>query len=120
MKKLKLILILLLLSKLTYSQKSVSGVIKDETGQTLPGAIVMNNKTGEKILSDIEGKFVLNAKQKDKITINFIGYEPVEIKVTDKYYFEINLEIAKRKISRSEKRKIKREIKKNGSYVFPN
>ena len=120
MSNLKLILLLFLLSKFAHSQsKIVSGIIKDGNGQTLPGAIVMSKKTGEKTSSDIDGKFVLNVKQKDKIIISFIGHEQMEIKVTDKYYFEVILEIAKRKISRSEKRMIRREIRKNGSYVFP-
>lgn len=120
MKKLKLLLFLLLLSKLTYSQNiSVSGIIKDETGQSLPGAIVISKKTKEMIVADIDGKFEINVKHKDKIKISFIGYEPKEIKIIDKYYFEITLEVAKRKISRSEKRMIRREIRKNGSYVFP-
>lgn len=120
MKNFKLILFLLLLSKFTYSQnKSVSGIIKDEKGELLVGAIIINKKTGEKTVADIDGKFEINVKQKSKLIITYIGYEQKEIKIIDKYYFEIILEVAKRKISRSEKRMIRREIRKNGSYVFP-
>ena len=98
---------------------NVSGIIKDEKGELLVGAIVISKKTKEKTIADFDGKFEINVKQKDKIVISFIGYETKEIKIIDKYYFEIILEVAKRKMSRSEKRMIRREIRKNGSYVFP-
>ena len=98
---------------------NVSEIIKDEKGELLVGAIVISKKTKEKTIADFDGKFEINVKQKDKIVISFIGYETKEIKIIDKYYFEIILEVAKRKMSRSEKRMIRREIRKNGSYVFP-
>lgn len=120
MKNIKYILSLIFIVQLTFSQNiKVSGIVKDENNQLFFGAIVKVKGTKNYTHTDFDGKFEINTEKKAKIIISFIGYEPIEIKIKDKNYFEVNLVLAKRKISRSEKRMIRREIRKNGSYVFP-
>ena len=112
--------ILVLLSQITFSQtRKVSGIVKDENGLLMPLVVIEVKETKNKTHTDINGKFEINVEKKDIIIISYIGYEPKEIRIEDKIYFEINLEVATRKISRGEKRFIKRELIKKGSYVFP-
>ena len=100
MKNLKLILFLLLLSKLTYSQnKSVSGIIKDETGQTLPGAIVISKISNKKTMSDIDGKYSLKVSINDTLTFSYVGLKPQKI-IADKDTINVEMQIDSRNIGR--------------------
>ena len=61
-------------------QKSVSGVIKDSTGEPVIGANVRekDNPTNGTI-TDLDGKFILNVAQATKLEISFIGYKTVVV-----------------------------------------
>lgn len=100
MRSLKLILFLLLLSKLTYSQNiSVSGVIKDVTGQSLPGAIIISKKGNEKTVSDLDGKYSLKVSINDTLTFSFIGLKTQTI-IADKDTINVEMRIDERNIGR--------------------
>jgi len=100
MKSLKQILFLLLLSKLTYSQNiSVSGVIKDATGQSLPGAIIISKKSNEKTVSDLDGKYSLKVSINDTLTFSFIGLKTQKI-IADKDTINVEMRIDERNIGR--------------------
>lgn len=61
-------------------QKTVSGVIKDSTGEPIIGANVreQSNPTNGTI-TDLDGKFSLNVANKTKLEISFIGYKTVVV-----------------------------------------
>ena len=50
-----------LLSVSAQTVESVSGVIKNEQGETLIGAYVQVLETKEKVITDIDGKFTIKA-----------------------------------------------------------
>lgn len=98
--------------------KTVSGIVKDEYG-SLPGAniVVKNERRGA--VTDMDGKFEISINEKDTLIVSFIGLEPKEVTITSENYYEVNLEAYKPFVSRKEKRRIKRELRKNGFYIYP-
>jgi TonB-linked SusC/RagA family outer membrane protein len=59
--------------------KAISGVISDESGNTLPGVNVVVKGTTNGVISDIDGKFSINATSKDVLQFSFIGYQQQEV-----------------------------------------
>lgn len=62
--------------------KTVSGKITDVTGESIAGAKIIINETGETFFADLEGNFKLSLKT-DKvysISINTIGFASLEVK----------------------------------------
>lgn len=80
-------------SSLFSQERSVSGVVKDETGETLVGVNIIIKGTTIGTTTDINGAFSINVLEDDAVlTANYIGYKPVEIPVGDKDFVEIFLE----------------------------
>ncbi len=64
------------------TQKTVAGKITDVTGESIAGAKITINETGETFFADFDGNFKLSVKT-DKvysISINTVGFEPLEVK----------------------------------------
>jgi len=62
--------------------KTVSGKITDVTGESIAGAKIIINETGETFFADLEGNFKLSLKT-DKvysISINTVGFASLEVK----------------------------------------
>jgi hypothetical protein len=62
--------------------KVVAGKITNAFGESIPGAKILIPETGETFFADMDGNFKLSLKT-DKvysITINTVGYEPLEVK----------------------------------------
>ncbi len=59
----------------------VSGRVTDESG-ALPGASVMIKGSDEGVETDDNGDFTIEASQGQTLVIEFLGYEPKEVKVT--------------------------------------
>ena len=54
-------------------KKQVKGVVKDDSGETIPGAAVKNLTTGAVVATDINGEYTITASVGDKILISSIG-----------------------------------------------
>jgi TonB-linked SusC/RagA family outer membrane protein len=53
----------------------VKGVVKDENGDPLIGATVMVKNTNNGTITDIEGKFSLDARLNSPIEVSYVGYQ---------------------------------------------
>ena len=73
---LSILSLLLLVSSLIVNaqDRTISGKIIDETGASIPGAVVQNKATKKGTTSDINGRYSLAAKTGDEITFSFLGY----------------------------------------------
>jgi hypothetical protein len=62
--------------------KTISGRITDVSGESIPGAKIVIPETGEVFFADLEGnfKFTLKADADYSVSVNTIGYHPLEIK----------------------------------------
>ena len=72
--------------------RKVSGVITDKNGEPLIGATVMVKGTNEGAITDLDGRFTVNASQGQKIQVTYVGFNPETISVgsSDDMKIEMN------------------------------
>ena len=79
---LMLLLIILTTNLSAWAQATnVTGTVKDETGEPVPGATVMIKGTQVGTVTDIDGAFNIQASPGAILVISFIGYTPSEVAV---------------------------------------
>ncbi len=80
---------------LTLSAQIISGSVKDQkTNEPLVGASIQVKSTKKGCVSDANGKFSLEAKTGDILSIRYTGYEPKEIKLGAVLQLDIELKSA--------------------------
>lgn len=67
----------------SYAQETVTGVVKDASGQTIPGATVVLKGTARYAATDLDGKFSIPAPDDFPFTlqVNLTGYQQQEIDI---------------------------------------
>ncbi len=76
-----------------WAQHSVSGIVKDAEGVSIPGATVMESGTSNGTVTDIDGKYSLKVANKDALlSISFIGFITAEVSVNGQSKINIILE----------------------------
>ena len=61
--------------------ETATGVVKDQSGETVIGASVVVKGTSNGTITGMNGEFTLkNVKKGDIIHISFVGYKPMEVK----------------------------------------
>jgi TonB-linked SusC/RagA family outer membrane protein len=88
------VVLALLVSGISYAQVKVTGVVKDEKGETLPGVNVVVKGTTVGTITDADGKFSISVKDvnNDVLAISMVGFVTQEIPLNGKTYFEIALQ----------------------------
>lgn len=79
------VLLLLLLSfplGVFAQQQLIKGQVLDDKGETIIGATVIVKGTQEGTLTDLDGNFSLKGKIGSALTISYVGFSPLEVKVT--------------------------------------
>lgn len=69
----------------------VTGVVKDETGETLPGVAVQIEGSPRGVTTDIDGSFSIEVKPTDKLTFSYLGMEPQTLPVGKQRAFNVIL-----------------------------
>lgn len=79
MKKIYSLLLLLSITSFAYAQSSVKGVVKNLSGELLPGANVVLTGTGRGSTTNLQGQFdIRNIPAGNySLRVSFMGYEPV-------------------------------------------
>ncbi len=77
-------------SKKNEKQK-VSGVIVDQNGEPLIGATVMVKGTNEGAITDLDGRFTVNAAKGEKLQVTYVGFNPETIAVGNTNDMKISL-----------------------------
>ena len=72
-------------------QIAVQGVVKDQTGETVIGANVMEKGTTNGTITDIDGRFSLKVSSKSVLTISYVGYKSKEIPVNGQTKIQVVL-----------------------------
>lgn len=68
--------------KVVAARMRVSGVVRDETGQSLPGVNVVEKETVNGTTTDVDGRFSLEVEgEKSVLVFSFIGYQTFEVLV---------------------------------------
>src|SRR5690606_28290457 len=74
-----------------FAQKAVTGVVKTQDGEPIPGATVMLVGTNLGTDTDSEGKYTLNLKKGDKIQVVYEGFKPTTVTATDSGILNVTL-----------------------------
>ena len=82
------------------SAKSISGTVSDESNVPMPGVSIIIKGTGIGSVTNIEGKYTIEANENDILIFGFIGMIAQEIKV--KQQSIINVILKSEKISLDE------------------
>lgn len=53
----------------------ISGIVKDETGEPMVGASILDLTTQQGTIADMDGKFSLEVEPSSKLQISFVGYK---------------------------------------------
>ena len=72
-------------------ERKVTGTVIDEKGETVIGASVMVVETKTGVITDLDGKFTVNAPQDGHLRISFVGYETQEVAVKGKQTLRVVL-----------------------------
>lgn len=96
MKRIKLVLsaaAFLFIGVLGFAQNiRVSGTVKDESGNPLPGAAVYVQGTTQGVSTDFEGKYSLNAPSKGTLVVSIIGYKEQNASINGRTSIDFVLE----------------------------
>ena len=72
----------------------ISGTVLDSKGQPLAGANVIEKNTGNGVLADFDGNFLINVtNSKATLVVSYIGYKPKEVVVGSQKNIKISLEV---------------------------
>jgi len=91
LRSLLVLLTLICFSAASYAQKTVNGKVVDEQGQTLPGVNVMEKGTANGTITDIDGNYSLSVGNNSTLEFSYIGYENVELNVSNGTTFNVTL-----------------------------
>lgn len=69
----------------------IRGTITDEKGEPIIGASIIEKGTTNGIISDIDGNFSITVPANAILSISYIGYEPLEVQVTNQKTLNIVL-----------------------------
>ncbi|BDD07621.1 SusC/RagA family TonB-linked outer membrane protein [Fulvitalea axinellae] len=72
-------------------KETVSGVVKDESGEPVPGVSVLVKGTSLGTSTDFEGNFVLKVAKTDVLVLSSIGFATQEVSVGNRTTFDITL-----------------------------
>ncbi len=73
-------------------QRLVTGTVRDENGEPIMGAAVEIEGSTKGTLTDIDGRFSLEAQQGDLLQISYLSYETKRVQVDDRTEYTIVLE----------------------------
>ncbi|MFK8104703.1 MAG: SusC/RagA family TonB-linked outer membrane protein [Saprospiraceae bacterium] len=93
MKKLSLVLMLVLFAVgITLAQRTVTGTITDDGGETLIGANVLEKGTANGTTTEVDGTYSLSVADGATLVISYVGYDDLEVAVDGRSVVDIQME----------------------------
>ena len=77
---------------LAFAQKTITGTVKDSSGETVIGASVLEKGTQNGVVTDFDGNFTIKVSGKNPIVVSYIGMKTQTITVGNKTKLDITLE----------------------------
>lgn len=71
--------------------RTIRGTITDSNGEPIIGASIIVKGTTNGVISDIDGNFTLSVPRNAVLSISYIGYEPIEVQITNQQTLNIVL-----------------------------
>lgn len=72
--------------------RMIQGVIRDETGDPLPGVSILIKGTTRGTTTDLDGRFSLEVPPNATLVLNYIGFKPREVVVGNQSTFDLSME----------------------------
>lgn len=86
-------LLITLLSNVLYAQSiTVTGIVTDNTGASLPGVNIIEKGTTNGVVTDFDGKYNINCASDVTLVYSFIGMAPQEIIINGRQVIDVVLE----------------------------
>lgn len=76
------------------SDKQIKGKVTDETGEPLIGVNIQVQGSANGVITDIEGRYSIEAPVGSTLNFTYIGYTPQNVKVTDRSVYNVTLATA--------------------------
>ncbi len=73
------------------NQGTYSGMVKDDNGEPIPAATLINATTGETYIAGSSGGFSISASEGDRIIVSSLGFEDTEITLSKARKFDITM-----------------------------
>ncbi len=90
--RLLVLLMLLTTASAGFAQRTLTGVVLDTDGNTLPGATVVVPGTTRGATTDIDGNFTIRLEPADaEIEVSFIGYMSRKVNIEGVDFIEVTL-----------------------------
>lgn len=87
-----MLMLLCFLCHSALAQNQVTGTVSDATGQSIPGATVMEKGTRNGMVTDADGKFKLTVQDGATLVFSFVGYTTKEVAVGNNTILNVVLE----------------------------
>ena len=101
MRKLYTLLMVFFLAGISsFGQKlALEGIVRSSKGESLTGCTVLLKGSSIGVMTDINGKFSIQAKHDDILVVSFIGYKTQEVPVSAQKFIEIILQESELQLS---------------------
>ena len=87
-----MLFVLSIMSIALYAQgQTVNGIVKDQFGEPVVGASILEKGTSNGCVTDIDGKFSLKTNPGAKLLVSYVGYETQEVAAVSGRTMEIGL-----------------------------
>ena len=94
MKKYLLVVLSLAFVLTTWAQQTITGKVTDgETGESVPGANVIEKGTSNGTTTDFDGNFRLTVSDDAVLVISFVGYKQQEVSVGSRSVVDVSLDL---------------------------
>lgn len=81
------------------AQSTVSGIVKDDAGQTLAGVSVsLKENRSISTISDAKGSFQIAAPQNGTLVFSYIGFKTKEVEIANQKFIDLTLEVSSKEI----------------------
>lgn len=92
--RLLMLLALLFFALDSSAQTTVRGHVKDDLGEDVIGASIVEKGTSNGTITDLDGKFSLQCKAGTTLVISYIGFNPQEVKAADGLEITLSEDVA--------------------------
>ncbi|MCK4678959.1 MAG: TonB-dependent receptor [Bacteroidales bacterium] len=76
---------------ITQEKVTISGTVKDENGETLPGTTILEKGTNNGTITNAEGNYSISVEQGAVLVISFVGMETQEVSIGNQTTIDIVL-----------------------------
>lgn len=79
------------LRRIEQKQRTITGMVKDNTGMGMPGVNIMVKGTANGTITDVNGNYMLEVPDNAVLSFTYIGYHPQEVKTTNQTVINVEM-----------------------------